>query len=45
MREVATIERPWIDFIQEEVRIDPNKKKRGSDDENQALVAYARKGK
>jgi hypothetical protein len=34
-----------IDCTQEEARIESRNKQRGSDDENQALVAYARKGK
>jgi hypothetical protein len=39
-------DRLWIDCIQEEARIESkNGRQRGSDDENQALVANARKGK
>jgi hypothetical protein len=39
-------DRLWIDYIQEEARIESrNGKHRGSDDENQALAANARKGK
>jgi hypothetical protein len=37
-------DRMWIDCIQEEAQIESrNGKQRGSDDENQALVAHARK--
>jgi hypothetical protein len=35
----------WIDCIQEEAWIESKNKQRGSDDENQALVAHARKSK
>jgi hypothetical protein len=38
-------DRLWIDCIQEEARIESRNKQRGSDDENQALAAHARKGK
>jgi hypothetical protein len=39
-------DRLWIDCIQEEAQIESkNGKQRGSDDENQALAAHARKGR
>jgi hypothetical protein len=38
-------DRLWIDCIQEEAQIESRNKQRGSDDENQALAAHARKGK
>ena len=38
-------DRPWIDYIQEEAQIESRNKQRGSNDENQALVAHTRKGR
>jgi hypothetical protein len=39
-------DRLWIDYIQEEARIESrNGKQRGNNDENMALVAHARKGR